>query len=59
LEHVRSAAMNIIMILYYLITAYLVFILGWNFVREKKSVNNLILMLLVLTPLILRLLRVK
>ncbi|MCX6566851.1 MAG: hypothetical protein NTW38_10620 [Candidatus Aminicenantes bacterium] len=51
--------MNIIMILYYLITAYLVFILGWNFIREKKSVNNLILMLLVLTPLILRLLRVK
>jgi hypothetical protein len=59
LEHVRSAAMNIIMILYYLITAYLVFILGWNFLKEKKSVGNLILALLVLTPLILRLLRVK
>jgi hypothetical protein len=59
LEHVRSAAMNIIMILYYLITAYLVFILGWNFIREKKSVGNLVLALLVLTPLILRLLRVK
>jgi len=51
--------MNIIMILYYLITAFLVFILGGNFIREKKNVNNLILMLLVLTPLILRLLRVK
>jgi hypothetical protein len=51
--------MNIIMILYYLITAYLVAILGWNFVREKKSVNDLILILLVLTPLVLRLLRVK
>jgi hypothetical protein len=47
------------MILYYLITAYLVVILGWNFVREKKSVNDLILILLVLTPLVLRLLRVK
>jgi hypothetical protein len=51
--------MNIIMILYYLITAYLVVILGWNFIREKKSVNDLILILLVLTPLVLRLLRVK
>jgi len=51
--------MNIIMILYYLITAYLVVILSWNFVREKKSVNDLILILLVLTPLVLRLLRVK
>ena len=51
--------MNIIMILYYLITVYLVVILGWNFVREKKSVNDLILILLVLTPLVLRLLRVK
>jgi len=51
--------MNIIMILYYLITAYLVVILGWNFVRERKSVSNLILGLLVLAPLILRLLRVK
>jgi hypothetical protein len=51
--------MNIIMILYYLMTAYLVVILGWNFIREKKSVNDLILILLVLTPLVLRLLRVK
>lgn len=51
--------MNIVMILYYLITAYLVVILAWNFIREKKSVNNLILSLLVLAPLILRLLRVK
>ncbi len=51
--------MNIVMILYYLITAYLVVILAWNFLREKKSVNNLILSLLVLAPLILRLLRVK
>jgi len=51
--------MNIIMILYYLIAAYLVVILSWNFIKEKKSLNNLILILLVLAPLILRLLRVK
>jgi len=51
--------MNIIMIFYYLITAYLVFVLGWNFLREKKNVSNLVLTLLVLAPLILRLFRVK
>jgi hypothetical protein len=51
--------MNIIMILYYLITAYLVVILAWNFVREKKKANDMILYLLVLVPLLLRLLRVK
>jgi len=51
--------MNIIMILYYLITAALVFLLGWNFLRERKSANDLILGLLVIVPLVLRLLRVK
>ncbi len=51
--------MNIIMILYYLITAELVCLLGWNFLRERKSANDLILGLLVLVPLVLRLLRVK
>jgi len=51
--------MNIIMILYYLITAYLVAIPGRKFMWEKKSLNYLILTLLVLTPLVLRLLRVK
>jgi len=51
--------MNIIMILYYLITAFLVGVLAWNFVREKKSVNEMLLYLLVILPLILRLLRVK
>ena len=48
-----------IMILYYVITAFLLFILGWNFVREKKSRNDLVLYLLVMIPLLLRLLRVK
>jgi Flp pilus assembly protein protease CpaA len=51
--------MNIIMVLYYVITAGLVLLLGWNFLREKRSPNNLILGLLVLIPLVLRLLRVK
>ncbi len=51
--------MNIVMIFYYVITAGLVLLLGWNFLREKKSPNDLILGLLVLIPLVLRLMRVK
>jgi hypothetical protein len=51
--------MGLIMIVYYLLSLYLAVVLGWNFVREKKSVNDMILTLLVLIPLILRLLRVK
>ena len=48
-----------IMIAYYLITAFILFLLGWNFVREKKSRDDLVLYLLVMIPLFLRLLRVK
>lgn len=51
--------MTIIMILYYLITLFVAALLAWNFVREKRSVNDMILYLLVLIPLVLRLLRVK
>ncbi len=47
------------MIIYYLITAYIAGLLIWNFVREKKDVQNMVLYLLVLVPLVLRLLRVK
>jgi hypothetical protein len=51
--------MPVIMILYYLITAFVLAMLAWNFVREKKSVNDVILYLLVMIPLVLRLMRVK
>jgi hypothetical protein len=51
--------MGVIMIVYYLLSLYLAVVLVWNFVREKKSVNDMILTLLVLIPLILRILRVK
>ena len=51
--------MTIIMFLYYLITAFIVVMVAWNFIREKKSVNDMVLYLLVLIPLILRILRVK
>jgi uncharacterized membrane protein YbjE (DUF340 family) len=51
--------MPIIMIIYYVITAYIVGILIWNFIREKKNVDDMILYLVILVPLVLRLLRVK
>jgi uncharacterized membrane protein len=51
--------MSLIMIFYYLLSLYLVIILAWNFLREKKSVNDMILILLVLIPLVLRILRIK
>ena len=51
--------MPIIMIFYYLITAYLIALLVWNFIREKKKIEDLALYLLVLIPLVLRILRIK
>jgi len=51
--------MSFIMILYYLITAYLAVLLVWNFVLEKKKVEELAQYLLVLIPLVLRILRIK
>jgi hypothetical protein len=47
------------MILYYAISVYLIAVLIWNFIKEKKSVNEMLLYLLVLIPLILRVLRIK
>lgn len=51
--------MPIIMIAYYIISAYLLVMLIWNFLREKKSINDMLLYLLIMVPLILRLLRIK
>ena len=51
--------MPLIMIIYYVICVYLIALLLWNFIQEKKSVNDMVLYLLVLIPLILRVLRVK
>jgi hypothetical protein len=58
-EHVNIMAYTIIMWIYYLISACVLALLAWNFVREKKSVNDMLLYLLVMIPLVLRLLRVK
>lgn len=51
--------MPLIMILYYVISAYIAAMLIWNFIHEKKNVNDMILYLLVLVPLLLRILRLK
>jgi len=51
--------MLMIMILYYLITAYIAAMLIWNFIREKKSINDMLLYLIVFVPLVLRLFRIK
>jgi len=48
-----------IMIAYYAITAFLLLLAAWNFVREKERRQDLILYLLVMIPLVLRLLRWK
>jgi uncharacterized membrane protein YbjE (DUF340 family) len=47
------------MIIYYVISAFIAGMLVWNFIREKKNVNDMLLYLLVLIPLLLRILRVK
>ena len=51
--------MTLIMFLYYVLSVYIVAMIIWNFVREKKNVNDMILYLLILIPLVLRILRVK
>ncbi|MBN1224376.1 MAG: hypothetical protein JXB23_14105 [Candidatus Aminicenantes bacterium] len=51
--------MPFIMIIYYLLSAYIVAMLLWNFIREKKSADDMILYLVILIPLVLRLFRVK
>ena len=48
-----------IMIAYYVITAFLLLLAAWNFVQEKERRQDLILYLLVMIPLVLRLLRWK
>ncbi len=51
--------MPVIMILYYIICIFIMAMLVLNFIKEKKSVNDMILYLLVLIPLILRIFRIK
>lgn len=51
--------MPLIMMLYYAISIYLIGMLMWNFIREKKSTNDMLLYLIVAVPFVLRVLRIK
>lgn len=51
--------MPIVMMIYYLLSICLVAILIYSFVKEKESVTDMLLYLIVAIPFILRILRVK
>ena len=51
--------MPIIMIIYYIISAFIAAMLVWNFVSEKKDRQRMVLTLIVLVPFVLRLLRIQ
>lgn len=51
--------MSVVMILYYIISISLIGLLIWNFIREKESVTDMLLYLIVAIPFVLRVLRVK
>jgi hypothetical protein len=55
----EEGKMLVIMILYYLISAYVLAMLVWNFIKEKKNFDDMLLYLLIMIPLVLRLLRIK
>jgi len=51
--------MLIIMIIYYLISAFVATMLIWNFIREREDKEKMLLYLIVLLPLILRIFRIR
>lgn len=50
--------MDFIMIIYYLISAFIAGMLVWNFIREKEDRERMLLYLIVLVPFVLRIFRV-
>jgi hypothetical protein len=51
--------MMIIMIVYYIITAFIACMLIWNFIREKEDKQKMLLYLIVLIPFLLRIFRIR
>ncbi len=51
--------MYFVMILYYLISAFIAVMLIWNFVREKEDRERMLLYLIVLIPFVLRIFRIR
>jgi len=49
---------GVVTVLYYLLVAYVVVLLVWNFVRSRKWEDD-VLYVIVLVPFLLRLLRLK
>jgi len=48
----------IITVIYYLLIAFVVFLLGWNLIKSRKGQEE-VLYVIVLVPFLLRLLRLK
>jgi hypothetical protein len=51
--------MYFVMILYYLISAFIAGMLVWNFIREKEDREKMLLDLIVLIPFVLRIFRIR
>ena len=51
--------MTIVMMFYYLLSICLVAMLIYSFVKEKKSITDMLLYLIIAIPFVLRILRVK
>ncbi len=51
--------MVFVMVLYYLISAFIAGMLVWNFIREKENWERMLLYLIVLIPFVLRILRIR
>ena len=51
--------MPIIMIIYYIISAFIAGMLIWNFIREREDKEKILLYLIVLIPFVLRILRIR
>jgi len=50
---------SIIMVLYYVISAFVTAMLIWNYIREKEDKEKMLLYLIVLIPLVLRVFRIR
>ncbi len=51
--------MPVIMIVYYIISAFIACMLIWNFIREKEDKQRMLQYLIVLIPFVLRLFRIR
>ncbi len=51
--------MFIIMIIYYIISAFIAAMLIWNFIKENEDKQKMLLYLIVLIPFLLRIFRIR